>query len=111
MKNKSCSTLGDLKKILSQLIEANDPLNKDLINFYTKKIEVETSKALRKIEAKNIIMKKYTVSQRFATETDTEEMESKSFDSRTNSIILKMRKLFESKLEGLHNNIECVQYR
>lgn len=57
MKNKSCSTLGDLKKILSQLIEANDPLDKDLINFYTKKIEVETAKALRKIEVKKMLLK------------------------------------------------------
>lgn len=57
MKSKNCSTLGDLKKILSQLIEANDPLDKDLINFYTKKIEVETTKALRKIEAKKMLLK------------------------------------------------------
>lgn len=57
MKNKSCSTLGDLKKILSQLIEANDPFDKDLINFYTKKIEVETAKALRKIEVKKMLLK------------------------------------------------------
>ena len=49
MKKNTCSTIGDLKKILSSLKEENDPSNKDLINFYTNKIEVESKKALNKI--------------------------------------------------------------
>lgn len=56
MKTKNCSTLGDLKNILKQLIEANDPQDKDLISFYTKKIELETLKALRKIEVKKMLL-------------------------------------------------------
>jgi hypothetical protein len=56
MKNKNYSTLKDIKTILSQLIEANDPLDKDLIQFYTKKIEVETKKALRRIEVKKMLL-------------------------------------------------------
>lgn len=56
MKNtNTCSTLGDLKKILKQLKEANDPFDKNLIDFYTKKIEQETIKALRKIKAKEML--------------------------------------------------------
>lgn len=56
MKNKICSTLGDLKNILNQLKEANDPADKDLINFYANKIEAETAKALRKIEVKKMLL-------------------------------------------------------
>ncbi len=56
MKNKNCSTLGDIKNILKQLIEANDPQDKDLINFYTNKIEVETAKALRRIDVKKMLL-------------------------------------------------------
>lgn len=52
MKNKNHSTLGDIKNILADLIKANDPQDKDLINFYTKKIEVETAKALKRIDVK-----------------------------------------------------------
>lgn len=58
MANKNCSTLGDIKKILNQLIEANDPLDADLINFYKNKIEVETAKALRKLDIKKMLLKK-----------------------------------------------------
>lgn len=36
--------------------EANDPQDKDLISFYTKKIELETLKALRKIEVKKMLL-------------------------------------------------------
>lgn len=53
---KQCSTLGDLKKILRDLKEANDPNDKDIIEFFTNKIEVETAKALRKIEVKKMLL-------------------------------------------------------
>ena len=53
MKKSNCSTLKDIKNILNQLIKNNDPIDKDLINFYTKKVDTETKKALRKIEVKN----------------------------------------------------------
>ena len=56
MKNKNCSTLSDLKNILSQLIQANDPQDKDLINFYTNKIAVETAKAMRRIDVKKMLL-------------------------------------------------------
>lgn len=53
---KQCSTLGDLKKILKDLKQANDPNDKDIIEFFTKKIEVETAKALRKIDVKKMLL-------------------------------------------------------
>ena len=49
MKKNTCSTIGDLKKLLNSLKAENDPSNKDLIDFYTNKIEVESKKALNKI--------------------------------------------------------------
>ena len=58
MKNKNHSTLGDIKNILADLIKANDPQDKDLINFYTKKIEVETAKALKRIDEKKMLLQR-----------------------------------------------------
>lgn len=58
MKNKNYSTLGDIKNILADLIKANDPQDKDLINFYTKKIEVETAKALKRIDVKKMLLQR-----------------------------------------------------
>lgn len=55
MAKPKTSTLGDLKKILKQLKEANDPLDKDLIEFYTKKIATETEKALKRITIKSML--------------------------------------------------------
>lgn len=58
MKNKNHSTLGDIKNILADLIKANDPQDKDLINFYTNKIEVETAKALKRIDVKKMLLQR-----------------------------------------------------
>jgi len=57
MKNQ-CSTLGDIKQILKDLIAENNPLDKDLIEFYTKKVQTETEKALRKIDVKKMLLSK-----------------------------------------------------
>ena len=58
MKNKNHSTLGDIKNILADLIKANDPQDKNLISFYTKKIEVETAKALKRIDVKKMLLQR-----------------------------------------------------
>lgn len=55
MKNKNCSTLGDLKKILKDLKKYNNPLDRDLIAFYENKIEIETKKAMRKLEIQKML--------------------------------------------------------
>jgi hypothetical protein len=55
MKKNNCSTLGDLKKILKDLKIQNDPLDCELIAFYENKIEIETKKAMRKIEIQKIL--------------------------------------------------------
>ena len=55
---KQCSTLGDIKQILKDLIKENNPQDADLIAFYRVKIEVETAKALRKLEVKKMLLAK-----------------------------------------------------
>jgi hypothetical protein len=55
--NTKCSTLGDIKKILSDLKKENNPLDAELIAFFENKIQVETDKALRKIDIKKILLK------------------------------------------------------
>ena len=57
MKNQ-CSTLKDIKAILNGLTKEGNPEDKELIDFYTKKIEVETAKALRKIEVQKMLCPK-----------------------------------------------------
>ena len=57
MKKPQCSTLKDIKKILSDLIKENNPQDKEIIEFYTNKVKTETLKALRKIEVKNMLLK------------------------------------------------------
>ena len=44
--NNKCSTLGDLKKILSNLKKENNPNDLELIKFYENKINIETQKIL-----------------------------------------------------------------
>ena len=52
MKKSQCSTLKDIKQILSDLTKENNPQDKELIEFYTNKVKTETLKALRKIDVK-----------------------------------------------------------
>lgn len=52
---KNYSTLKDIKEILKGLIKEGNPEDKELIEFYTKKIEVETAKALRKLEIQKML--------------------------------------------------------
>ena len=47
--NKNYSTIKDIKEILKGLIKEGNPEDKELIEFYTKKIEIESLKALKKI--------------------------------------------------------------
>lgn len=56
--SKYCSTLKDLKQILSDLKKENNPLDADLIEFYENKIKIETLKALRKIEVKKMLLQR-----------------------------------------------------
>ena len=56
MKNKYCSTLGDIKQILKNLKAENNPNDAELIAFYENKIEFETLKALRKIDIKAMLL-------------------------------------------------------
>jgi len=47
--NNKCSTLGDLKKILSNLKKENNPNDFELIKFYENKINTETQKIINKL--------------------------------------------------------------
>jgi hypothetical protein len=40
------ATIGDIKKLIDQLIKENAEGNKELINFYQKKVNEESLKAL-----------------------------------------------------------------
>jgi len=53
-----CSTLGDLKQILKQLKEENNPQDAELIAFYENKISVETEKALKKLNIQKLLCPK-----------------------------------------------------
>ena len=52
---KYTSTLGDLKKILSNLKKENNPNDLELIKFFENKIDIETKKAMRKIEIQKML--------------------------------------------------------
>ena len=52
---KYTSTLGDLKKILINLKKENNPDDSELIKFYENKINIETEKAMRKIEIQKML--------------------------------------------------------
>jgi hypothetical protein len=52
---KYTSTLGDLKKILSNLKKENNPDDLELIKFFENKIDIETKKAMRKIEIQKML--------------------------------------------------------
>lgn len=49
MIQNKCRTLGDLKKILSNLKKENNVKDIELIKFYEKKINTETEKILNKL--------------------------------------------------------------
>ena len=55
MIQNKCSTLGDIKKILSNLKKENNPEDLELIKFYENKINIETKKAMRKIEIQKML--------------------------------------------------------
>lgn len=55
MIQNKCSTLGDLKKILSNLKKENNPDDSELIKFFENKIDIETKKAMRKIEIQKML--------------------------------------------------------
>lgn len=55
-----CSTLGAIKSILSDLKKENNPLDAELIAFYENKIQVETAKALRKIDIQKLLLNSHT---------------------------------------------------
>lgn len=52
---KYTSTLGDLKKILSNLKKENNPDDSELIKFYENKINIETEKALKKLSIQKML--------------------------------------------------------
>lgn len=53
--NNKCSTLGDLKKILSNLKKENNVNDSELIKFYENKINIETLKALKKLSIQKML--------------------------------------------------------
>jgi len=52
---KYTSTLGDIKKILSNLKKENNPNDSELIKFYENKINIETEKALKKLSIQKML--------------------------------------------------------
>ena len=54
---KTSFTIGDIKKLIIQLKNENDPSNNDLIAFYEKKVQIESLNALQKMDLNKILKK------------------------------------------------------
>ena len=55
MIQNNSTTLGCLKKILSNLKKENNPNDSELIKFYENKINIETEKALKKLSIQKML--------------------------------------------------------